>query len=183
MLTLPGLLVSPEHFASLVPCVTVQPGLRIKCPEIGRLNLVYRVVVYLLRLFRRINHRSRQHVVGEPHEDAVEPNLIAVYGFVPEHAVFLSAWLFLQLAHHGLHGYKVLRFGILLVHASHEVSGANVVKVVVVIFEASDFALSVYHRIGVLLAIVPNAFVAVAQVGVEHRLQLDAHDVAPLRTL
>ena len=163
--------------------MAVQSGLRVKGPAVGRLNLVYRVVVYLLRLFRRIDHRSRQHVVGEPHEDAVEPNLITVYGFVPEHAVFLSAWLFLQLSHHGFHGDKVLCLRVLLVHASHEVPGANVVKVVVVIFEASDFALSVYHRIGVLLAIVPNAFVAVAQVGVEHRFQFDAHDVTPLRTL
>ena len=98
---------------------------------------------------------------------------------MPEYLVGNSTRLVLQLLHHGLHGQKVLGLGPLLVHTGDEVSGTDVVEVVVQDVVATDVALSVNHRVCVELAIVLDFLSAVAQIGVEHALQFDAHDVAP----
>ena len=68
---------------------------------------------------------------------------------MPKYLVGDGARLVLQLFHHGLHGQKVLRFGPLLVHAGDEMSGADVVEVIVQDVVATDVALSVNHRVGI----------------------------------
>ena len=99
---------------------------------------------------------------------------------MPVDLVGHGARLVLQLLHHGLHGQQVLLLGPLLIHAGDEVAGTDVVEVVVEDVVAADVALLVDHRVGVLLTVLANLVAAVAQVGVEHALKLDAHDVAPL---
>ena len=59
-------------------------------------------------------------------------------------------------------------------------TSTNVVEVIVEQVVATDVAFLVDHRVGVKLAVVQNLLVAVAQIGVEHALELNAHDVAPL---
>ena len=163
--------------------MAVQTSLGVQCALVGNLQLVHGVVVNLqdcLLATLRLGDGGCQHAERQSHEDAVEPYLIGVDGFVPEHLVGNGARLVLQLLHHGSHGQQVLLFGPLLVHAGHKVSRADVVQVVVQNVIACDVAFLVNHRVGVVLAVVENVLPAVAQVGVEHTFQLDAHHIRPL---
>ena len=121
-------------------------------------------------------------MIGQSHEDAVEPHLVGIDGLVPVYALF-GAGLFLHLLHEGLHGLEVLLFGEVLIHAGHEVSGTDLVEVVVFQAVAANLALGVDHRVGIHLAIPPDVVVTIFQVGVEHGFQFDTHHVAPLGSL
>ena len=59
---------------------------------------------------------------------------------------------------------------------------ADVVEIVVEDIESADITISVNHRVSILLTILADSLTTVAQIGVEHAFELDAHDVAPLRT-
>ena len=122
---------------------------------------------------------SREHTEGQPHEDAVEPHLVGIDGLVPVDLVGQGARLVLQLPHHSPHGEQVFLFWPLLVHAGDEVAGADIVEVIVEDVVAAYVTLLVNHRVGIFLAIAAYVLAAIAQVSVEHALQLDAHDVAP----
>ena len=123
---------------------------------------------------------SRETAEGQSHEDAVEPHLIGIDGLVPEHFVGHGSGLVLQLFHQCLHCLQVLLFRQLLVHASDKVAGADIVEVIVRQVVAAYFALFIDHGVGVELAVVHDFLVTVAQVGVKHAFQLDAHHIAPL---
>ena len=101
---------------------------------------------------------------------------------MPVHLVHHRAGLVLQLLHQRLHGDEVFLFGQLLVHACHEMTCADIVQVIVQDVVPANLALLVDHRVGVELAVVKDVLTAVAQVGVEHTLQLNTHHVAPFRT-
>ena len=182
MLREPRLLVGPERVACLVVGVAVQAGLRVEGALVGHFQLIDGVVVDGFLFLGILGcYRGCQTAVGQTHEDAVEPHLVGVDGLVPEHLVGFGARLVLQLLHHGLHSQQVLLLGPLLVHAGDEVAGADVVEVIVQNVVAADVALSVDHRVGVLLTVAADLVAAVSEIGVEHTLQLDAHDVRPLR--
>ena len=100
---------------------------------------------------------------------------------MPIHLVGNGARLVLELFHHGLHGQQVLGFGPLLVHACDEVSGADVVQVIVEDVVSGNVALLVNHLVGVHLAVVQDVVAAIFKIGVQHALQFDAHHIAPLR--
>ena len=93
-------------------------------------------------------------MVRKPHEDAVEPHLIAVDGLVPEHPILLCARLVLQLTHQLFHGEEVLGFRVVLIHPRHEMACADVVEVVIFQLIATDITLHIDHCVGVGLAIV-----------------------------
>ncbi len=141
-------------------------------------DLVNGVVVYLVCLLCAEQVAGCETAVGQAHEDAVEPHLIGVDSLVPIDSL-LGARLLVELLHEGLHGDEVLCLGIFLVHTCDEMSRADLVEVVVLELICADFALGVDHRVGVELAVLADVVAAVAQVGVEHSLKLDAHNVAP----
>ena len=188
MLRQTGFVVAPEGLASLIVGVAVQTCLGIESALIGYLQLIDSIVVdfgdsTFLLILCRSGDRSCQRAEGQSHEDAVEPYLVGVDGFVPEYLVGNGAWLVVQLFHHGLHGQQVLRLGPVLIHAGDEMSGTDVVEIVVQHVISSDVALLVNHLVGVHLAVVVDVLTAIAEVGVQHALQFDAHDVRPLGLL
>ena len=109
--------------------------------------------------------------------------MVGVDGLVPIDLVGDGARLVLQLLHHRLHSLEVLGLGPLLVHAGDEVAGADVVEVVVKNIVAADAAVGVDHRVGIFLTVTANVLATIFKVGVEHALQFDTHDVAPLGLL
>ena len=123
--------VGPEGVARLIVGMTVQSGLRIEGALIGDFQLIHSIVVDLYGLFRLELRGGGQTTKGQTHEDTIEPNLIGVDGLVPEYLVDLGTGLVLQLFHHGLHGDEVLLLRIEIVHARHEMTGTDVVEVVV----------------------------------------------------
>ena len=175
-------LVGPEHLARFVPCVAVEARLRVERTVVSLLYLVYGVVVNLARLLVAEQHLGGHRVERQAHEYAVEPHLVGVDGLVPVYA-FVGAGLVFHLLHERLDGLQVLFLGIELIHACHEMARADVVEVVVFQLVAPYLALVVYHRVGVELAIVFYFLASVLEIRVEHGLELDAHDIAPLRFL
>ena len=171
--------------------MAVQSGLRVERALIGCSELVHGIVVDVLDsdvslkwlalaqsgFFR---DGSRETAEGQAHEDSVEPHLIGINGFVPVDLVGHGAWLVLQLLHERLHSLEVFLLGQLLVHASHKMTRAYLVEVVVEDVVAANLALPIDHGVGVELAVVHDFLVTVAQVGVKHAFQLDAHHIAPL---
>ena len=192
MLRETSLLVSPEGLACLVVGVTVQSRLGVEGALVGNLQLVDGIVVdggdLLLcssLLFGSLcsnkgSDGGCQRAIGQTHEDAVEPHLIGVDGFVPVYLVGNGARLVLQLLHHGLHGQQVLGLRPVLVHAGDEVTGADVVQIVVKNIVAGDVALLVNHLVGVHLAVFQDVVATIFEIGVEHAFQFDAHDIRPL---
>ena len=183
MLTQPRLLVGPEHVPVLIIGMAVQTGLGVERTVICNRELVHGIVVDARHgLSIPFRDGSCQTTVGQSHEDTVEPYLVGIDSLVPVHLVHHRAGLVLQLLHQRLHGDEVFLFGQLLVHACHEMTCADIVQVIVQDVVSANLTLLVNHRVGVELAVVKDVLTAVAQVGVEHALQLDAHHVAPFRT-
>ena len=183
VLTQSGLLVGPEHIPVLVVGMTVEACLRVERTIISNGELVHGIVVdarHCLGIFLR--DRSCQTAVGQSHEDTIEPHLIGVDGLVPIHFIYHRARLLLQLLHQRLHGDEVFLLGQLLIHASHEMTCTDIVEVIVQNVVPANLAFLVDHRVGVELAVVEDVLTAVAQVGVEHTFQLDAHHVTPFWT-
>ena len=182
MLRESSLLVGPEGMTCLVVGMTVQSCLGVEGTLIGDLQLVHGIVVDGIHSLLAVTFGNRccEHAEGQSHEDAVEPYLIGVDGLVPEHAVVQGAWLVLHLLHHQLHGQQILLLRPLLVHAGHKMSCTKVIEVIIQNVVAGDVSLLVYHLVGIHFTILQNVLAAVAQVGVEHAFQLDAHHVTPL---
>ena len=143
-----------------------------------RLSLLTLLALHLGNLF---SDGGSQTAVGKTHEDAVEPYLISIDGFVPEYLVGNSARLVLQLLHHGLHGQQVLGLRPLLIHTCHKVTSTDVVEVVVKDVVAGNVTLLVNHLVGVHLAVFADVLTAIAQISVKHTFQFNAHHVAPFR--
>ena len=100
---------------------------------------------------------------------------------MPEHLVGDGARLVLQLLHHRVDGNLVLRLGVEIVHAGDEMACTDVVEVVVQNIVATDVAFRVDHRIGIFLTVLADGLATIGQIGVEHTLEFDTHDVAPFR--
>ena len=166
----------------LVPSMFPEAGFCIKGALVGLHNLVDDVLVGLLYLLRLQHHGCSLCVEGESHKDAVEPHLISVDGFVPEHA-FLGARLVLQLLEECLEQFKVLFHGVELVHGQQHLAGAHVVEVEVFVFVTLALSVFVDHLGGIFLQPVVNGLVFVGLVGVEHGAHLGAHGIAPARLL
>ncbi len=149
---------------------------------VGFLYLVNGIIVDLLRLLVFQQHIGGESVVGESHEDTVEPHLVCVDGLVPIHTL-VGARLLLQLLHERLQSLEILALRIFLVHARHKVAGAYLVQVVVFELVAAYLALGVDHGVGVHLAVLPDFVAAIFKICVEHGLKFDAHHVAPLGLL
>ena len=161
--------------------MTVQTGLRVEGALIGNLQLIHSIVVDLYSLFRLKLRGGCQTTEGQPHEDAVEPYLVGIDGFVPEHLVDLGARLAVQLFHHSLYGYPVFRLGIEVVHTCHEMTGADIVEIVVEDVVAPDFSLGIDHRVGIFLTVLADFFATIGEIGIQHALKLDAHHITPFR--
>ena len=178
------LLVGPEGVARLVVGVAVQSGLGVQRTLVGRLQLVYGIVVDSRALLGALaGNRCRQTAVGQSHEDAVKPYLVGIDGLVPEDAVSLSARLVLHLRHQQLHGLQVLGFRPLLVHAGNEVARTDVVQVILLDVIVTDAAVPTNHRVGILLTVEADVLATIFKIGVQHALQFYAHHVAPARLL
>ena len=180
-------LVCPERLACLVIGMTVETGLRVECPLVSDFQLIHGIVVdtcdgVLLSAFPfwcLFGNRGGEGSERQSHEDAVEPYLVGIDGFVPKYLVGNGTGLVLQLFHHQLHGKKVFLLRVFLVHPGHEVSRADVVEVIVEDVEATDVAVGIDHGVGILFAIFQDVLPTIAQIGVEHTLQFDAHHIAP----
>ena len=171
--------------------MAVELGLGVESALIGNLQLVDGIIVNGLYLFvslrfcslgvldRFAGDGSSQSAEGQSHEYTVEPHLVGIDGFVPEHFVGDGAGLLLQLFHHKLHGEQVLLFWIFLIHSGDEMSCADVVEVIIQDVEPTDIAIGINHSVGVFLAILQDVFSAIAQIGVEHTFQFDPHHIAP----
>ena len=181
MLRQTRLLVGPEHFVCLVPCMAVESCGGVEGALIGDRHLMHCIVIDLPGLILRQQHGGSEYMVRQPHEDAVEPHLITIDGFVPEDPILHRAGLLLQLPHHGLHGQPILLLLLLLIHPRHEMSRADVVEVVVFQLVAPNLSTGVNHRVGIFLTIVHDGLVTIFQIGVQHGLQFDAHHVTPFR--
>ena len=176
------LLVGPEGMARLVVSMTVQSCLGVEGTLIGDLQLVYGIVVDGIHglLAVTFGNRCCEHAEGQSHEDAVEPDLIGVDGLVPEHAIVQGTRLVFHLFHHQLHGQQVLLLRPFLIHTGHEMSCTQVVEVIIQDVIAKDVTLGINHHVGVVLAVTADVIATIAQIGVEHAFQLDAHHVTPL---
>ncbi len=174
------LLVGPEGVAGLVVGVTVQSGLGVEGTLVSDLQLVDSIVVDLHSLLGLQLCGGCQTTEGQAHEDTVEPYLIGIDGFVPEYLVDFGAGLVLQLLHHGLYGNQILCLGIEVVHTRHEMTGADIVEVVVENVIAADVTLGIDHRVGILLTILADVLATIGKIGVQHALEFDTHHIAPL---
>ena len=58
-------------------------------------------------------------------------------------------------------------------------TSADVVEIVFEDVIASDVALGVDHRVGILLTVFADVLTTIGQVGVEHTLEFDTHHIAP----
>ena len=173
--------------------MTVQTGLGIVSTLVGNLQLIDGIVVdvgdgivlslFAFYCFGLFCDRSSQTTVGQTHEDSVEPNLIGIDGLVPENLVGNGARLVFQLFHHGLHGQQVLGLGPFLIHTSHKVTCADIVKIVVEDIVARDVTFLVNHLVGVHLAVLTDVLTTIAQIGVKHAFQFNTHHIAPFRFL
>ena len=172
------LLVGPEGVAGLVIGMTVQTGLRVEGTLVGDLQLVDSIIVDRCRGFV-LRDRGCQTTKGQSHEDTVEPYLIGIDGLVPEYLVDLGAGLVFQLFHHGLHGKEVLLLGIEIVHARYEMTGTDVVEVIVEDVVAPDVSFFVDHRVGIFLTVLADGLTTIGEVGVQHTLEFDTHYIAP----
>ena len=181
MLRQSSLFVRPKHVVGLVPCMAVERSGRVKSALVSGGDLVDGIVIDLPRLIRIKKHGCCERMEWKSHEDAVEPHLPRIDGLVPEHTVSLGARLVFQLPHQGLQGNQVFFFGLELIHPCHEMSGADIVEVVVLEFIISDDTLFGDHGVGVELAIIIDVLSTVGQIGVEHGFQLDSHHIAPFR--
>ena len=182
MLRLSGFLISPESGVGFVPCVLPEAGLSVEGALVSLHNLVDNVLVGLLYLLRLQHHGSSFGVEGKSHEDAVEPHLISVDGFVPEHA-FLGARLILQLLEERLEQFEILFHGIELVHGQQHLAWAHVVEVEVFVFVTLALSVFVNHLGGIFLQPVVNGLVFVGLVGVEHGAHLGSYGITPARLL
>ena len=162
--------------------MTVQTGLGIEGALVGDADLIDGVVVDLLGVLGLQQVAGGHRVEGQSHEDTVEPYLVAVDGFVPKHFVLIGTGLVLQLLHQCLDGQQVLLLRIELVHTGHEMTGTDLIEVVVLDVVGADLALGVDHRVGILLTVFANVLTSIFKIGVEHRLQFDTHHITPLRS-
>ena len=62
-------------------------------------------------------------------------------------------------------------------------SCTDIVQVIVCQLIATNVALGIDHRVGIELAVVQDVLTAIAQIGIEHTLELNTHCIAPLRLL
>ena len=159
--------------------MTVETGLRVEGALIGDLQLVDGIVVDLYCLLRLELRSGSQTTKGQAHEDAIEPHLIGVDGLMPEHFVDLGAGLVLKLLHHGLHRDEVFLLRIKIVHACDEMTGADVVEVVIEDVVASDLAFLIDHRVGICLTVFPDVLAAIFKIGVEHTFEFNTHHITP----
>ena len=173
--------------------MTIQTSLGVVGTLVSYLQLVDSVVInvddwirlglltlFALHLDCLFSNGGCQTAIGQTHKDAVEPYLISVDGLVPEYLVGNSARLVLQLFHHGLHGQQVLGFRPFLIHTRHKMTCTDVVEVVVKDVVAGNVTLLVNHLVGVHLTVFADVLTAIAQIGVKHAFQFNAHDIAPL---
>ena len=159
--------------------MTVQTRLGIEGTLVGDTDLVDGVVVDLLGILGLEQVACRHRVEGQSHEDAVEPHLVAVDGFVPEYLVDIGSRLIFQLFHQRLDGQQVLLLRIELIHTGHEMACADLVEVIILDIVGTDLALLVDHRVSIFLTVLADVLTAVSEIGVEHRLEFDTHYVAP----
>ena len=148
---------------------------------ISLLQLIYGIVIHSLLLLGW-EHVGRLHAEGKTHEYAVEPHLISIHGLVPVYTLF-GARLLVELLLKSADSDEILLLGEILMHGGHEMTCTHIVEIVVGQVIAAYRAVGTNHRVGIALAIVEDAVVAVAQICVEHRLKLNAHDIAPLGLL
>ena len=161
MLCLTSLLIGPEHLLGLVPGMAVQASLGVEGALISDADLIDGIVVDLLGVLGLPQVARCHGVEGQTHEDAIEPHLIAVDGLVPEHTVLIGAGLVLQLLHERLDGQQVLLLRIELIHAGHEMTGTDLIEVVVLDIVGTDLALLVDHRIGILLTVLADVLATI----------------------
>ena len=165
--------------------MTVQACFGVQRALICYLQLIHGVVVYLcngtfLHFLSRCSDRSGKRAIRQSHENSVQPYLISVDGFVPEHLVGYGTGLVLQLFHHQLHGLQVLCLGPLLVHTCNEMSCTYVVQIIVQDIVSAYVAVLVDHRVGKLLTVLTDILATIFKICVEHGLQFYTHNVTPL---
>ena len=136
--------------------MTIESCLRVVGTLIGDADLIDSIVVDGASCLRGLQHSCSKGVIGESHEDAIEPHLIAVDCFVPEHTIGFCTRLLFQLTHQGLHCDATSRLWVELVHTCHEMTCAYVVEVVFIESIALNVALSINHGVNIFFAIVEN---------------------------
>ena len=160
--------------------MAIEASLRVEGALIGNLQLIDSVIVDSLGSLRRFCDGSRQTTEGQSHEDAVEPYLVSVDGLMPIDFVGFGTWLVLQLFHEQHHSLKILLLGPLLIHTGHEMTGTDVVEIIVKDVKTCNVTLFADHLVGIHLAVLTDVLTAVAQIGVEHTFQFNTHHIAPL---
>ena len=146
--------------------------------------LVYGVVIYSIGfavVFHAVlvSHRGSESAEWQSHEYAIEPYLMAVYGFVPVDAVSHCARLAVELVQQSAYGSLCACGWSQLVHSRYEMSCAHIVKVEVVVFVSSYFAIGCDHRVDIVLAIASDVITAISKVCVEDGFKFDAHHITP----
>ncbi len=180
MLAPAGLLVGPEGGVGLVPRVFPQSGLGIVGAAVGLGDLVHGIgPIFLLGFSRAFQSGCGEGVKGQTHVDAVEPHLIGIDSLVPPHAL-LGSGLFLKLPEERLERLVEIPGRLKAVHAIDKPRGAHIVKVVIFQLIAGDISLLIDHLGGVSAQVIEYLGVTIAQVGIEHAFQFDAHHIAPL---
>ena len=114
------------------------------------------IVVDALSGFWGLEEGSCKGVEGESHEDAVEPYLIAVDGFVPKDAIGFSAWLLMELAHEGLYGNLAIGLLMELVHSCNKMTSTDVVEIILIESIPLNIALRADHGVDILLSLVSS---------------------------
>ena len=149
----------------------------IVCTEVGLGDLVYRVVIVFLGLLPFQFGRS-QSVVGQSHEDAVEPHLVGVDGLVPPHPLLCSGLVF-QLFEDGFQCFQVFLLRFQSIHSQNEPCRTHIVEIEVLVLVSCHVAVVVNHLCRILSQVFHDALVLVSQVCIEHSLHLYAHHVTP----
>ena len=146
--------------------MSVQTCLGVEGAIVGDLQLIHSIVVDLHSLLGLQLCGGCQTTEGQSHEDTIEPYLIGVDGLVPEHLVYLGTRLFFQLLHHGLYGDEIFLLWIKIVHTRHEMTGADIIKVVVEDVIAPDVTFGIDHRIGIFLTVLADVLAAIGKIGI-----------------
>ena len=160
--------------------MTVETCLGVEGTLVGDFQLIDCIVVDFGDLLWLIKAGSCQTTERQSHEDTVEPNLIGIDGLVPEYFIGNGAWLVLQLLHHGLHGLEILGLWVELIHSGDEMTGTDIVEIVIENIIASDITIGVNHRVGIFLTILTYLLTTIFEIGVEHAFEFDTHHIAPL---
>ena len=159
--------------------MTVQTSLGVEGTLVGDLQLIDGIVVNLNGILRLQLGGGCETAERQSHEDAVEPNLIGVDGFMPEDLVGNGARLVLQLLHHRVDSQLVLGLRIEVVHACHKMTCADIVEVILQDVVTTDVTFLVDHGIGIFLTVLADILTTVCQVSVEHTFEFDTHHIAP----